>query len=184
MGKTRRMEGEVLIKSIAQAIPTNVMIDVPMRKLHWLRWDKIWPCLRLTVVLVSTSSNISTLPCLLNNGWGYWNLRIQRSSLWLAKRGSRPSYSRSSVYSSKWGTEKGFYRVGTCENINIWEDCWVPSVGGFKIFSSQQLRNRFTTVSTALWLEAEQILSIPLSCRVLLDEHSYFHWSRQPNSAV
>ncbi|KAK2419793.1 hypothetical protein QL285_030613 [Trifolium repens] len=90
------------------------------------------------------------------------------------------SYTWRSIMQARRILQKGcFWSIGSGEEVNIWEDNWLPHQNGFKTWSRQQGGNNYTKVkdlidpSTKLWdytlindlflpFEAQQICQIPL----------------------
>ncbi|XP_057423749.1 uncharacterized protein LOC130717521 [Lotus japonicus] len=110
---------------------------------------------------------------------------FRHSPLMEATKGSRPSYTWSSIMGARWVLDKGcLWRVGTGENINIWSHQWVPGAAGFRLFSGHNYRPGLQRVSQLLlpgrreWNhalirqvfaphEASLILQIPVSGNAL-----------------
>ncbi|MBA0877215.1 hypothetical protein Goshw_030055, partial [Gossypium schwendimanii] len=79
-----------------------------------------------------------------------------RSSFWEARLGTNPLYTWKSIYAARGLLECQLgWRVGTGENILIWQDRWVPQLVGNKINTGP--------IHGLVLTEVEVIKCIPLS---------------------
>jgi hypothetical protein len=105
----------------------------------------------------------------------YPNCHLMESQI-----GNTASYTWRSIYHSRWILQKGCYwTIGNGEQVNIWNDNWLPNQNGFKVWSRHHENHNLVWVkdlidpntnqwnntiinTTFLPFEAHQINNIPL----------------------
>ncbi|XP_065623112.1 uncharacterized protein LOC136064802 [Quercus suber] len=175
---------EILIKAVAQAIPTYTMgcfflpqslceeIETMMRNFWWGQRQQETKMCWLWRILQNLNSLVARV---LKSKY------FPTRDILNAKIGNSPSYSWSSIHSSlgiiRVGTR---WRVGNGKLIHIWDDKWLPTPSTYKVISPPNDIPQFPMVSslinpmtywwnvdliraTFLLFEAEIILKIPLS---------------------
>ncbi|XP_057432396.1 uncharacterized protein LOC130725161 [Lotus japonicus] len=152
-----RADREVLIKAVAQAIPSYVMScfilpdglceeiesmisrfywggDVTRRGIHWTNWKTLYRPKRMGVLALETLNPLI---------WPWWRIQNYPESLMGrvfkavnfpsgklidAKKGYRPSYAWSSILKTSSMIQEGScWRIGDGKHVRIWEDNWLPS---------------------------------------------------------
>ncbi|XP_057425625.1 uncharacterized protein LOC130718990 [Lotus japonicus] len=124
-----RMGREVMVKAVAQAIPSYVMSCFMLP-------DGLCADIERMISKDFKAFNIALV------GKNWWRLQRQpdtllgilfksvyfpQSSICAAKKGSRPSYAWTSIFRTKWVFEEGArWKVGDGKNIDIWHDKWLP----------------------------------------------------------
>ncbi|XP_057443227.1 uncharacterized protein LOC130735144 [Lotus japonicus] len=208
---------EVLIKFVAQAIPTYIMscFSLPVglcnhiesmisrfwwgskqgeRKIHWVKWDSLCQPKR-DGGMGFRSFKAFNDALLAKQGWRlstckdslvYKCLKARyfpRSNYIDASVGTLASYTWRSIQQAAWVVRKGsFWRIGDGMTVRIWEDNWLPTQQGFKVWSPKpngcitshvyELINHATGTWESeliqqifLPFEALQIQNIPLTSR-------------------
>ncbi|KAK9677866.1 hypothetical protein RND81_11G172600 [Saponaria officinalis] len=110
----KRAGREIMIKAVAQSIPTYAMRE---RKIHWIAWEKL--CLpKKCGGLGFRDYNM------LNTSVDSLAARVIKD----AARGHNPSYTWRGIWEAKWVLEKGLRRrIGDGETTSIWKDVWLTS---------------------------------------------------------
>ncbi|KAK9688730.1 hypothetical protein RND81_09G007000 [Saponaria officinalis] len=145
---------EVLIKAVAQAIPTYMMSLFPIpeggssesqRKIHWWRWEKL--CKPKACGGMGFRDMRVFNQALLAKQ--VWRLLVnpeslvgrvlkaryfKHGSILDARRGYDPSFAWRSLWGAKSLLLDGLqWQVGNGESIRVWEDAWLPGVRGRKV---------------------------------------------------
>ncbi|XP_065626375.1 uncharacterized protein LOC136066260 [Quercus suber] len=162
---------EVLIKAVAQAIPTYTMscFNIPDSLCDELTTKQGWR---------------------LQNGHNSLLFRVLKAKYFPngdflnATLGSNPSYTWRSIFSAQYIVKQGVrWRVGNGKDIRIWGDKWLPRGSSYEVISPRIFLHQDTRVSELIhsvrktWnvevicqiflpVDADTILGIPLSIRL------------------
>jgi hypothetical protein len=161
------------------------------KKIHWINWKKVCKNKKLGGLGFRDTWAFNEA-LLAKQGWRFITqpdslvARVYKATYFPncdfmdAQLGNIASYTWRSIFHSKWILQRGcFWTIGNGEQVNIWNDNWLPNQNGFKVWSKPQGNHNYVKVNdlinsdTKHWnlpvintiflpFEAHQISKIPL----------------------